>query len=299
MATGGNIESIADLASAQPGADGVATISAADLESAIELLAQLSYHERVETLGLREDRADVILPAAMVYDHLARLSGVRDLHVPKVGVKEGILLDLVDYLTAHSNHEVRQEEMLLKAAISLGRRFMFDEAHGMHVAIMARTLFDGLMDVHEMKTSDRRLLTAAAVLHDIGQFVSHKGHHKHSLYVLSRSELPGLSPREMLMVANVARYHRKNPPREGHGDFMRLTEEERDRVTKLAALLRVADALDRTHIQDVVGVEVSVKDKRVDLKLVGSGDFLLERWTLTRKGGLFEKLFGMEVTASS
>jgi exopolyphosphatase/guanosine-5'-triphosphate,3'-diphosphate pyrophosphatase len=224
---------------------------------------------------------------------------VREIHVPKVGVKEGILLDLVDYLTAHSNHEVRQEEMLLKAAISLGRRFMFDEAHGMHVAVLARTLFDGLMDVHGMETSDRKLLTAAAVLHDIGQFVSQKGHHKHSLYVLSRSELPGLSPREMLMVANVARYHRKNAPREGHGDFRRLTEEERDRVTKLAALLRVADALDRTHIQDVEGVEVSVKKKRVDLKLVGSGDFLLERWTLTRKGGLFEKLFGMEVTASS
>ncbi len=101
------------------------------------------------------------------------------------------------------------------------------------------------------------------------------------------------------MVANVARYHRKNPPREGHGDFRRLTEEERGRVTKLAALLRVADALDRTHIQDVEGVEVCVKKKRVDLKLVGSGDFLLERWTLTRKGELFEKLFGMEVTASS
>lgn len=299
VATGGNIESLADLASAQPGADGVAMMSVADLESAIELLARLSYHERVETLGLREDRADVILPAAMVYHHLARLSGVRDIHVPKVGLKEGILLDLVDALTAHSNHEVRQEELLLKAAISLGRRFMFDEAHGMHVAVLARTIFDGLMDVHGMETADRRLLTAAAVLHDIGQFVSHKGHHKHSLYVLSRSELPGLSPREMLMVANVARYHRKNAPRDGHGDFRRLTEEERDRVTKLAALLRVADALDRTHIQDVEGVEVSVKKKRVDLKLVGSGDFLLERWTLTRKGGLFEKLFGMEVTASS
>jgi exopolyphosphatase/guanosine-5'-triphosphate,3'-diphosphate pyrophosphatase len=299
VATGGNSESLADLTSAQADSDGVAMMPVADLESAIELLARLSYKERVEKLGLREDRADVILPAAMVYHHLARLSGAETIHVPRVGVKEGILLDLVDDVTGHATHAVRQEEILLKAAISLGRRFMFDEAHGLHVAVLARTLFDSLRDIHGMDDGDRRLLTAAAVLHDIGQFVSHKGHHKHSLYVLSRSELPGLSPREMLMVANVARYHRKNPPREQHGKFAQLSEEEQERVMKLAALLRVADALDRTHIQDVEGVEVSVDGKRVELTLVGSGDFLLERWTLTRKGALFEKIFGMEVVASS
>ncbi len=296
VATGGNAESLASLAGATRTDMGLATLSVSELGSVIDLLARLSYAERVAQLGLNEDRADVILPAAMVYYHLARLANVKEILVPGVGVKEGILLDLVDDLVSHPTHEVRREQQLTKAAISLGRRFMFDESHGMQVARLALSVFDQTQELHALGGTDRRLLLAASILHDIGGFISHKKHHKHSLYLLSRSELPGLSPNEMLMVANIARYHRKNIPRPNHIDFMRLSEEDRKRTTALAAILRVADGLDRAHLQNVDSVEIVKTGKEIFLRLEGRGDFLLERWALAQKKNLFEKTFGRTVS---
>ena len=298
VATGGNIEALAKLAQAPRDERGVASLRIGELDAAMDLLSHLSFQERVEQLNLREDRADVILPAAMVYYHLARMAGVDTILVPGVGVKEGLLLDLAEDLISHSTYEVRQEEHLTKAAISLGRRFMFDEAHGLQVGRLAISLFDQLREIHGLGESDRRLLLAAAILHDIGSFISRKRHHKHSLYLLSRSELPGLSPTEMLMVANIARYHRKNIPSSTHPEFMRLSEENRKRTTRLAALLRVADALDRTHLQNVEGVKVEEESEGVELVLDCDGDCVLERWALAQKKTLFERVFKTKLTAS-
>jgi exopolyphosphatase/guanosine-5'-triphosphate,3'-diphosphate pyrophosphatase len=265
----------------------------------MDLLSRLSYQERITQLDLRQDRADVILPAAMVYFHLARTAGVETILVPGIGVKEGLLLDLADDLISHSSRELRQEQQLTKAAVSLGRRFMFDEAHGRQVARLALSLFDQLQELHGLGEADRRLLLAAAILHDAGGFISKKGHHKHSLYLLSRSELPGLSPTEMLMVANVARYHRKDVPRPTHPEFMRLSELNRDRTTRLAAILRVADGLDRAHLQHVEGVQAIPETKEVKLVLDCDGDCLLERWALGQKKSLFEKVFDRAISVTS
>ena len=298
VATGGNIEALATLVGAPRDAVGVARVPAADLRSVIDLLSRLSYHERIAQLGLREDRADVILPAAMVYHHLARLAGTDEVIVPGVGVKEGILFDLVDDLISHTTHEVRKEQQLTKAAISFGRRFMFDEAHGLHVARLALSIFDQLQELHKLGTEDRRLLLAAAILHDIGAFVGQKKHHKHSLYIISHSELPGLSPNAMLMVGNIARYHRKNIPLDRHPDFMLLSKGERERTTLLSSILRVADALDRGHQQHIDSVEVEVSKENISLLLEGEGDLLLERWAVSRKSFLFSKSFQRAVSIS-
>lgn len=298
VATGGNIEALADLAGIPRAPNGVARLPTSDLRSAIDLLARLSFRERITQLELREDRADVILPAAMVYHHLARLAEAEEIIVPGVGVKEGILLDLVDDLISHTTHEVRQEQQITKAAISFGRRFMFDEAHGLHVARLALSIFDQLSGLHGLRSEDRRLLLAASVLHDIGAFVAHKRHHKHSLYLLSYSELPGFSDNDMLMVANIARYHRKNIPREHHAEFMLLSEPDRERTTVLSAILRVADALDRAHLQSVEKIEVGVGKKSISLRLHGIGGMLLERWAVSRKSALFSRTFGRSVSIS-
>ncbi|MFO8174306.1 MAG: HD domain-containing protein [Longimicrobiales bacterium] len=204
---------------------------------------------------------------------------------------------MVSPYISHTTHEVRQEEQLTKAAMSLGRRFMFDEAHGLQVARLALSLFDQLRGLHGLEDDDRKLLLAAAILHDIGSFISRKKHHKHSLYIIKRSELPGLSPAEMLMVGNISRYHRRNIPRSNHVDFMRLSDSQRDRTTRLAALLRVADALDRAHLQNVESVEAELGSDEVTLKLESDEDCLLERWALAQKKTLFEKVFRRSVTA--
>jgi exopolyphosphatase/guanosine-5'-triphosphate,3'-diphosphate pyrophosphatase len=299
VATGGNIEALAKLAGTSGHDDGMARLPTTDLRSAIDLLSRLPYLERISQLGLKEDRADVILPAAMVYHHLAKMAGAEEILVPGVGVKEGLLLDLVDELISHTSHEVRVEEQLTKAAISFGRRFMFDEAHGLHVAKLSLSLFDQLQKLHGLGSEDRRLLSAAAILHEIGAFIGFKRHHKHSYYLISNSELPGLSPPQMLIVANIARYHRKNIPRDHHPEFTQLSAEDQERTTTLASILRVANALDKAHLQKIDAVEVNVGKKEISLQLKGDGDLLLERWAASRRKVLISRVFDRTVSISA
>ena len=146
---------------------------------------------------------------------------------------------------------------------------------------------------------DRRHLLAAAMLHDIGMFVTPKKHHKHSLYLISRSDLPGLSPEEMLGVANIARYPRRRPPRSHHHLCARLAPGDRVKVTPLAASLRRADALDRQHIQAVQEGDARIEGLELHRALRGEADMLLERWAVTRKSPLFQDTFGLTVRAST
>ena len=295
IATGGNIESIARLAGAAPDGAGVATLGVRDLRAVIERLARLPYNDRVSELGLREDRADVILPAAMVYERVAAVAGVDAILVPNVGVKDGVVLDLIEQHAWGGRRRSTQERTVIASALALGRRLHFDEAHGRQVAKLAGSLFDQLQSVHELDSDDRKLLLAAALLHDVGMFIGLKRHHKHSLYIISESELAGLTQEEVDMVANIARYHRKNTPASHHEPYMKLGEKERERVTVLSAILRIADALDREHLQQVTGVKARVNKASLDLTVNGRGDLLLERWALQKKSQLFEKVFGLSV----
>jgi exopolyphosphatase/guanosine-5'-triphosphate,3'-diphosphate pyrophosphatase len=294
-ATGGNIEALARLIGAEPGRGRVARIPLTELRAAITKLSSLSYRQRVEQLGLREDRADVILPAAMVYERVATLVGVDEILVPAVGLKDGVLVDLVDDLTTHEAHEVRKEKQALAGAIALGQRYQFEQAHAEHVARIAGSLFDQLPKVHKLDAPDRRMLLAASLLHDIGIFIGHKKHHKHSLYIISQSEIPEFTQREIDIIANVARYHRKGVPAVHHDTFTSLASEDRERVVKLASILRLADALDREHLQAVRSVKAAAGKGKLTLEVDADGDLLLEKWALRRKGGLFTDTFGLEV----
>lgn len=294
IATGGNIEALANLAGV-PVAPGGAVLPLPALQRMIQVLSRLTYRQRVSDLGLREDRADVILPAAFVYERIATLAGAQQIRVPFVGLKDGLLLDLVDSLRPGGAHHEQRLHRIREAALQLGRRYRFDEAHGSEVMRLALSLFDQLTPLHKSDPSDRALLTAAALLHDIGAFISYKRHHKHSLYLLAQSELPGLSPREMQVVANIARYHRKSDPQPKHEEFARLDEANRRRVTRLASILRLADALDREHRQRVQRVRARIAGQTVHVSLDGHGDLLLERWALQRKARLFERTFGVRL----
>lgn len=295
IATGGNIEALAKLAGSADEV-GVTRLPVETLRSIIEQLARLSYRERVEELGLREDRADVILPAALVYERLAELCGAHEILVPHVGIKEGVIYDLVSSLTSARDHEDRRKREILNSAAVIGRKYLFDETHARHVTSLAISLFDQLKPLHGLTDADRKILLAAAMLCNIGQFVSYKAHHKHSLYLISHSELPSFSQSEMMLVANVARYHRKAHPQPHHDAFAALAEVEQERVTKLASILRIADSLDREHTQRVAGVKVKITDDEVSLWLDGTAGLLLEGWTLKKKANLFGEVFGRRVS---
>lgn len=292
IATGGNIEEVARLAGT-PVRRGTASLPLPALRRVIAELSALSPRRRARKWRLKNDRADVILPAAVVLERLCALAGKQVLRVPFIGTKEGLLLDGVDRLAAHGPRE--HERQILNAAVGLGRRYHFDEAHGLQVARLASELFTQLRSLHRLDENDYRVLLAAAVLHDIGVYISYKRHHKHSLYLISQSEMPGLTQNEMLMAANVARYHRKSGPRDGHEHYRRLSPDRRERVAKLSALLRLADALDREHLQNVRRLRARTRPDRLLLEVTGEVSPELERWAVKRKAELFTQVFKRKV----
>jgi exopolyphosphatase/guanosine-5'-triphosphate,3'-diphosphate pyrophosphatase len=149
-----------------------------------------------------------------------------------------------------------------------------------------------------LSDGDRRLLTVAALLHDIGISVSFQGHHKHSLDMIASSTLPGFSARDMCVAANVARYHRKSEPTLRHSPFAALTPDEQQRVEKMAALLRLADGLDRSHGQLVTRIRATAEKRTLRLELVARGGLPLELCALQKKTPLFTRVFKLNVHAT-
>ena len=146
-----------------------------------------------------------------------------------------------------------------------------------------------------MPPRDRLLLEVAALLHDVGIFVSLRSHHKHSQYILSVSEIFGLGRDDMAMISNIARYHRRAAPNKSHLPYMALDAEQRVRVNKLGAILRVANALDADHLQKVREVRVLREEEQWVLEVEGGGDLTLERLASLARADLLVEVFGRKL----
>jgi exopolyphosphatase/guanosine-5'-triphosphate,3'-diphosphate pyrophosphatase len=187
-------------------------------------------------------------------------------------------------------------EQIIRSALALGAKYDFDKPHALHVAELAVRLFRELAPDHNLESRHEILLRVAAILHDIGAFVSSRSHHKHSAYLIASSELFGLTTRDTGLIALVARYHRRSPPAPAHPEFARLDRAERALVLQLSAILRVADALDRSHSQRIRIAGFLRTGDELSLGVEDVGDLSLERVALETKGGLFETVYGMRVT---
>ena len=190
---------------------------------------------------------------------------------------------------------VAQDRRLRQVAVALGREYGFDEPHAIQVTCLALSLFDQLYQALRIDENDRHLLHAAALLHDIGMGVSEARHHKISLALIARSDLPGLSAAELLLAANVARYHRRSAPALRHPAYAALNAGDRQRVVRLSALLRLADVLDRDHRQAVRRVRAGLRKSRLLLTVEGSDVELPDEAVRLRKSRLFERIFARRV----
>lgn len=292
VATGGNFEALAKLAPAQRSHWPAIDVRAA--EALLGAMKPMTARERATRYALRDDRADVIVPALFVTLALAKLARVSRIVVPGVGLKEGIVEELVEkHYRVWDYGEERDRHF--GVALALGRRYHFDEHHGTQVAALALDLFDGSQAWHKLGDEDRNLLRIAALLHDVGDFVNPSAHHKHTQYIILNSDFMGLSQEHRALVAMIARYHRKSVPTLRHLDYRALTEPQRARVRMLAGLLRVADALDRGHRSKVWSIDVSRVKEKLRITITSEEDVSLEVWTVGRKGGLLEAELGRAI----
>lgn len=257
----------------------------------------------IKIKGVSADRGATILAGAIVLLETMRSLGANSLEYCDAALREGVVVDrfvrggwLESGLTQHRNPRASSvHELLTKYASS--------SEHTSQVARLALAIFDQSHGrLHQYDESVRGILWTAAMLHDIGTFIARKGHHKHSFYLIKNGGLLGHSEEEIDLIACIARYHRGNEPKESHGEYAALTLEERKLVSDMSAVLRIAEALDRSHRQIVRSIKLTFdNDKKskvpqhllINVSTAKNADTAPESWAFEEKKPFFEKQFAL------
>jgi exopolyphosphatase/guanosine-5'-triphosphate,3'-diphosphate pyrophosphatase len=257
------------------------------LDALIERLAELPAAERASIKGIKYARADLILAGAIVVQGVMEGGGFDAIEVTEAGLREGV------FFGAHLDGDPPLVDDVRRASVlNLATRYHVDPAHTEHVCRLALGLFDELAaaGLHPGDRWERELLWCACVLHDIGMSIDYDDHHKHSRYLILNAGLPGFSPREVALIAQAARYHRKGTP-----DFAELEplvdDGDQARLDRMAILLRLAEALERSRDQSVRAAHVRSDDGTVRIELDADGAASVERWAAQREVELFDRAF--------
>jgi exopolyphosphatase/guanosine-5'-triphosphate,3'-diphosphate pyrophosphatase len=293
VALGGSAETLAEIAPG-PREHGVPTLQLPLLRERLQGILERDVRERMKTYAVRRDRADVMGIAAITFITLGRYLNLRTVSVPSIGIREGLLQEIArEAFSRKEPHRYNASaRQLLVGTRSFARRLEYDQPHAEHVRELSIQLFDQLQPVHHLPAQSRVQLEAAALLHDIGHMVSHRGHHKHGEYLALNGDVPGLEGRDRAIVAALVRYHnRKSVPAGHHVAYSSLTNNDQRIVRRLAAILRVAEALDHSHRQRVTNLRASFQRDAVGLQITAQGDAAEDLRDAIRSAELFEKEF--------
>ena len=294
VACGGNAEALARLAPG-PRVAGFNTLNLSRLDERLWEIIRLDVEDRIAAFGVRRDRAEVIGVAAVVLAALGEWLGASQLVVPGVGVREGILHDLSAANFGPASAHDERAEGLRQQSRRFAARMHSDAAHCEQVRRLAAQLFDQLTPVHGLPPGQQVSLELGALLHDVGKAVNARAHHKHGEYLAWHADIPGLGKHQQTLVACLVRYHGKATPEPHHRLYRSLAPAERLRVRQLAALLKIAVALDAGDTQAVRRIEVIIQKDLVRVRMVAPPEAFLDFRELRRKARLFEKEFAVRV----
>ncbi|MBN2450563.1 MAG: HD domain-containing protein [Lentisphaeria bacterium] len=254
----------------------------------------MSEDDLVRRFYLSYPEAETLGPALLTYVHLAQVLGCAHVYVTDVSMRDGVL-------AAMAGQQAMTEDFrrqVLDSAVALGNRYGVDQAHVSYVSAAACMLFDAVQAESALTPRHRFVLQVAGMLHEIGMYISSPNHNRHSMYLIANSDIFGLSSRDRMLAALVACYHRGPHPHTDHAEYAALSREQRIEVLKLAAILRAADALDRSHVQRLRDLRIVREKDGIRFLVSGVGDVALERMALEEKAELFEQVYGLQVRIS-
>lgn len=297
IGSGGSFTNLGRMAAARRGlsaADPVhgASVSSADVEHLLDWLAGMSPEKRAQVEGLSPQRADIIVAGLAVTAELLERIEAREVKVSAFGLREGLLLEMAGADAAPAAVEP------LRLIREFAERCHADRRHAEHVRLLALNLFDLLADKLDATTEERGLLEAAALLHDVGQLVSYRKHHKHSYQLIMHGDRLPFSPRERQLVALISRYHRRRGPRKKQAGFAALPKPDQALVRRLAGMLRIAEGLDRGHTAIVEKVSLELCPTRLTVRAVpryAGADLSLECWGAQEQADVLAKVVAREV----
>jgi exopolyphosphatase/guanosine-5'-triphosphate,3'-diphosphate pyrophosphatase len=252
--------------------------------------------------GLEPRRADLAVAGSILLDTIVRRLGAADITLCDLSLREGLILDYIARHRKEIAQADRYPDVRRRSVFELAERCNYWPEHAQQVAKLAALLFDQTRGIHGLTDHEREWLEYAALLHDIGVHISYERHHKHSYYLITNGDLRGFEPEEIEIIGLVARYHRQAAPKRRHEQYGDFRKKRRKTIRTLAAILRLAESLDRSHSQPVSGLELHDRGDDGLLQLRASGDAELELWAASRHGAEFERLIGkplrVEVSAA-
>ncbi len=269
----------------------LAYLSVDQLSAFTRKLLVMSDDEAVQKYGVSFQDAETIAPALLSYVLIARGFDQQSIAISDTNLRDGLLQDMAirDVWTANFRSQI------IRSAISLGRRFDFNEKHARHVATLCRKLFSELQAEHQLEPKLELILYLAALLHEVGMYINARSNHKHAMYLIRNSELFGLSRKDVLLVSLIARYHRRSSPQPQHEGYSALDRADRVVISKLAAILRLAIALDDSRSQRISDIQCRSDGKRLVITAKGVEDVSVEQLALRQSGNLFEETYGLPV----
>ncbi len=266
----------------------VTTIAVDALEKLITQVGASTTEEIVREWNISYTDAELLGPSLSIAVSVAKSLNLTTVYISSLSFSDGLLQEAVSgsaWSTAMRKH-------VLRVARETGEKYQYDQNHAAQVARIALDLFDLLQEEHGCSSRHRLFLEVAALLHDIGVFVSVHSHNKHTMYLVRNTEFAGLSSQEIELIAVITRYHRKAIPKSSHVEYTSLRPEDRLVVSKLAAILRVADALDRVHDQSLGKVRFQLTDDTLICTPSHQVVTSAEEVSLAEKGDLFVIMFG-------
>lgn len=256
-------------------------------------LSKLNVDDLVQKYSIPYLDAETLVPAILTYTQFLKETQAQNIIISDASIRAGILQDLAP--AEQGTRRKRLVNQILSAARTMGRKYHYDESHAERVRELSVRLFDELKTEQRMTDTHRLYLEVAALLHDIGLFVGSRSHHKHSYYLISSSELFGLRKRELELIANIARYHRRAMPQRSHVAYVSLDRDERMIVSKLSAILRVANALDKDHLQKTMDLKISREGDQLVLTAANVSDLTMGRLALASRSDFFTEVYGKKV----
>jgi exopolyphosphatase/guanosine-5'-triphosphate,3'-diphosphate pyrophosphatase len=279
-------------------------MSRKDLREMVKRFAAMNYEQRFAIPGMSDKRAEIILAGATILLEAMTMLGLETITICERSLREGVI---VDWMLTHGLIDSRmrfQSEIRQRSVIKIAHKYQVNLDYSERVANFALSLFDQLQGyLHSWGSEERELLWAAAILHNCGLYISHSAHHKHSYYLIRNAELLGFTEIELEIIANIARYHRRNKPKKRHEPYSKLSDTYRQAIKQLSTILRIAVALDRRQIGAIQEFECKYDPeyKTLHLHLFASDpedDCALELWNLDYEKGVFEEEYGVKVVST-
>ena len=295
IGTSGTILSLGSLALSETGGLGPEDlrnrrVPAKALSKLRRRLTGLDLEARLHVAGLDPRRADIVVAGSVLLDLLLRRLGADELTLCDLALREGLVLDYIQRNTGHIRKVDRYPDVRRRSVIELAERCGYAAEHARHVAQLSLAMFDQTRGVHGLGDGEREWLEYAALLHDIGVHISYERHHRHSHYLIRNGGLRGFEPAEVEIIALIARYHRQAVPKKSHEEYAALRGPARKAVRTLAAMVRLAEGLDRSHSQAVSGIDFVPRGDDNLVRLRAAADVELELWAAQRHRAPLERV---------